>query len=274
MKDSFQFGKSLRALLSWTLVFLLAVSAAAAVQELTSEEIKAIQLRLTERGFYSGTADGVMGPETVSALRRFQEKNGLDDSGEPDERTLEKLGLEKDKEKGLIARMGGGMKTAGLAVEKGVVTAGQTVGHAGQVAGQKTAEGAVIASQSTARAGTGTAKAGMTAGGATAQAATTAGRATSSGLQTAGRATAGALEAASKATAEFFTGQPDDDQLAQKVEEHLEKDGRFDMSYLTVTAKGGKVTLVFSGGTSAEWDKAIAAARRVDGVEKVFIRTP
>ncbi len=43
----------------------------------------ALQAALNERGFASGTPDGLMGPATRGALRRFQRSLGLAADGYP-----------------------------------------------------------------------------------------------------------------------------------------------------------------------------------------------
>ena len=55
------------------------------------DEVAGIQARLNNLGFYSGKLDGVLGPETKAALKRFQEKYELSESGKPDEATQKKL---------------------------------------------------------------------------------------------------------------------------------------------------------------------------------------
>ena len=45
---------------------------------------RAVQAALAWRGYYSGRIDGVMGPETRSAIRAFQKQQGLPATGEID----------------------------------------------------------------------------------------------------------------------------------------------------------------------------------------------
>jgi localization factor PodJL len=56
--------------------------------------IRNIQLILNKNGFEAGTADGVMGEKTKQAIVAFQKANGLDPTGEVDEKLVHKL-LEK-----------------------------------------------------------------------------------------------------------------------------------------------------------------------------------
>ncbi len=61
---------------------------------LTKENLKLVQERLKAEGVYAGSVDGLMGPQTETALRRYQEKEGLPVSGAADEATLKQLQLE------------------------------------------------------------------------------------------------------------------------------------------------------------------------------------
>ena len=51
---------------------------------LTRSHLLALQTALNERGFDSGTPDGLMGPATRDALRRYQRSIGLPADGYPD----------------------------------------------------------------------------------------------------------------------------------------------------------------------------------------------
>lgn len=50
-----------------------------------------IQTALKNAGFYDGEIDGVIGPKTKEAIKKFQEKNGLNPDGVVGSRTWEKL---------------------------------------------------------------------------------------------------------------------------------------------------------------------------------------
>jgi murein DD-endopeptidase MepM/ murein hydrolase activator NlpD len=74
-------------------VFLAAALAFAsgAVAE-GNPEIAALQVGLHNKGLYSGTVDGVLGPGTETALRRFQRRARLAADGVPGPRTRKALG--------------------------------------------------------------------------------------------------------------------------------------------------------------------------------------
>ena len=58
---------------------------------LSRTQVQQLQEALTKRGFDSGPADGVMGPATRDALRRFQRSAGLPPDGYPTPELLERL---------------------------------------------------------------------------------------------------------------------------------------------------------------------------------------
>jgi peptidoglycan hydrolase-like protein with peptidoglycan-binding domain len=55
--------------------------------------VRRLQERLRAQGVDPGSIDGVMGQQTQDALREFQRRNGLSETGQLDTRTAEKLGL-------------------------------------------------------------------------------------------------------------------------------------------------------------------------------------
>lgn len=56
------------------------------------QDIRQAQEQLKAQGLYHGAVDGQMGPETKSALARFQEQNGLPQTSTLDQATMAKLG--------------------------------------------------------------------------------------------------------------------------------------------------------------------------------------
>jgi peptidoglycan L-alanyl-D-glutamate endopeptidase CwlK len=73
----------------------------------SGDAVKALQQKLLGKGFNPGSIDGAFGPNTAAALKRFQEREGLDADGIAGPKTLTALGLMEAKPEGL----------AGLAAE-------------------------------------------------------------------------------------------------------------------------------------------------------------
>ncbi|MCI0485187.1 MAG: peptidoglycan-binding protein [Blastocatellia bacterium] len=60
----------------------------------TRNLIMDVQHALNEQGYEAGPVDGLVGPQTRSALARFQRDNGLPETGRIDRETARKLGLD------------------------------------------------------------------------------------------------------------------------------------------------------------------------------------
>ena len=56
-------------------------------------EVRTIQEKLKRWGYYSGNVDGIYGSQTVAAVKRFQQKNGLQVDGIAGKRTLNAMGI-------------------------------------------------------------------------------------------------------------------------------------------------------------------------------------
>ena len=59
----------------------------------SGEEVKEIQKKLKQWGYYDGEIDGIYGSKTFSAVKKFQTKNGLTADGIAGEKTLSALGI-------------------------------------------------------------------------------------------------------------------------------------------------------------------------------------
>ena len=66
----------------------------ASAGKLDSKRVNEMQKALKEKGYSVGRVDGVVGPQTTSAIREFQRKEGLSATGQPDQQTLKALGIE------------------------------------------------------------------------------------------------------------------------------------------------------------------------------------
>lgn len=62
--------------------------------EPATAQIRLVQLRLKAAGYDPGPIDGLFGPRTKTALRKYQESHGLSRNGGLDEKTLKALGVE------------------------------------------------------------------------------------------------------------------------------------------------------------------------------------
>lgn len=78
----------------------LMVYAAALRQGDSGEEVKAVQKKLRQWGYYEGEVDGIFGSGTKKAVIKFQQKNGLTADGIVGEKTAEALGLQLSSSSG------------------------------------------------------------------------------------------------------------------------------------------------------------------------------
>jgi len=69
------------------------VGSSVAGLDLTPDEIRVVQRVLIERGLLSGEADGILGPDTRTALISFQRQEGFQTTGSIDTRTVAALGV-------------------------------------------------------------------------------------------------------------------------------------------------------------------------------------
>jgi phage tail tape-measure protein len=58
-----------------------------------SDTVRSVQQTLNDMGYNAGPVDGQLGPSTRDALLRYQQAQGLPQTGEPDSRTLAALGI-------------------------------------------------------------------------------------------------------------------------------------------------------------------------------------
>jgi peptidoglycan hydrolase-like protein with peptidoglycan-binding domain len=58
---------------------------------LSKDDIRWAQVKLHMIGFYEGSLDGVVGPETKRAIMGFQKSNGLERTGSLDQQTADAL---------------------------------------------------------------------------------------------------------------------------------------------------------------------------------------
>lgn len=58
------------------------------------DEVKQIQQKLKNWGYYTGSVDGIYGSQTTQAVKKFQQKNGLTVDGIAGTKTLAALGIQ------------------------------------------------------------------------------------------------------------------------------------------------------------------------------------
>lgn len=59
----------------------------------SGDEVKQIQTKLKNWGYYTGSVDGIYGSNTLAAVKKFQQKNGLTVDGIAGKKTLEAMGI-------------------------------------------------------------------------------------------------------------------------------------------------------------------------------------
>ena len=94
------------------------VSAADKPSALHHQDIQKVQQSLSDKGFYHGRADGVLGSRTRESIREYQRSASLPVTGRLDAETAGKLGVGPES-------IGGSFKGAGQEVGQG----GQELGH-------------------------------------------------------------------------------------------------------------------------------------------------
>lgn len=60
-------------------------------QDVSPSQIQQAQQQLKQQGLYNGAIDGIVGPETQTALARFQKEQGLPQTAQLDQETLGRL---------------------------------------------------------------------------------------------------------------------------------------------------------------------------------------
>lgn len=94
MRKALRIGKLLVAALLIVCAALPLLSAEASIKRgATGDDVIAVQKRLKQWGYYSGSVDGVFGYATERAVRWFQEKNGLSVDGIVGPQTAAAMGL-------------------------------------------------------------------------------------------------------------------------------------------------------------------------------------
>ncbi|MFB3814814.1 MAG: peptidoglycan-binding domain-containing protein [Terriglobales bacterium] len=111
--------------------------------KVTPGVIKSAQKELADQGFDPGSADGRMGPKTRKAIREFQAKNDLPQTGNLDQPTLAKLNVGATQQLSSAPRdLGRGGKAFGHNIKEGhPVEAGKGVAKGAGSFGKKVGSG-------------------------------------------------------------------------------------------------------------------------------------
>jgi len=93
------------AILTITFITALMAQNAPVVEALSKygsrgQEVRTIQDKLKRWGYYTGNVDGIYGSLTVSAVKRFQQKNGLKVDGIAGTQTLNSMGIMQSSNSG------------------------------------------------------------------------------------------------------------------------------------------------------------------------------
>ncbi|MBR0508174.1 MAG: spore cortex-lytic enzyme [Clostridia bacterium] len=94
IRSFFKKGRVAAAVLAILCMLLPILTAEAALRRgSTGDDVIAVQKRLKQWGYYSGSVDGIYGYATERAVRWFQQKNGLQVDGVVGEKTAAAMGL-------------------------------------------------------------------------------------------------------------------------------------------------------------------------------------
>lgn len=87
------FLQLLAALLTFALFFAMTEADAVVAWGSKGDQVRLVQQKLQQYGYFSGTVDGVFGKQTYDAVVWFQRKNGLTVDGVVGARTAAALGI-------------------------------------------------------------------------------------------------------------------------------------------------------------------------------------
>lgn len=98
----------------------LGLPSVANAADLNRDDVKKVQQSLIDKGYQSGSVDGVLGPRTRAGLRQYQKAESLPVTGRLDTETAGKLGVGPES-------IGGNFKGAGTEVAEGSKEAGHEI---------------------------------------------------------------------------------------------------------------------------------------------------
>ncbi len=180
-------------------------SAKASKQSTKTALVRTAQTKLKSMGYYEGAVDGVKGPETDQAVRKYQQAQQLKVNGKLNKRTLASLGIDKEaiedssRAEGKAERVG---EKAGRATGKAVDKTADAVADTGEAAGKGVKKGGKEVSKAGDPVDKGFDKAGEASGGALETGLNKAG----DGVEAAIEGTGKGLKKAGGAIADVFDG--------------------------------------------------------------------
>ena len=154
-----------RTILTALLSFGLLCGGVASAQ--SRDDVMKAQQTLKEKGFYKGSVDGMMGPQTRSALRKYQRSEDITATGRFDEATMNKMGVGNTSVGSKFSGAGSEVKdsygSGGKTIAKGTKEAGKELKDGEITEGAKdfgkgVGKGAVAIGKGTGRAAVGVAK--------------------------------------------------------------------------------------------------------------------
>lgn len=103
----------------------------------SGDSVRDAQQVLKDKGFYSGSVDGIYGPMTRKAVRSYQQQQNLTTDGRLGPETLSSLGVRE-------ATPRTNFNKAGTQVKNSYATGGRDVGHGGKEFGSEMKHGDVV----------------------------------------------------------------------------------------------------------------------------------
>jgi hypothetical protein len=235
---------------------------------ITRKEVAAVQAELQRRGYYRNSPHGILDTQTRESIIEFQKENELADSGTIDLTLLNSLELkypatgkevESARKKGLLPRMGYGVKDGATTAKDATVNAGKTAVRSTEKAYDASTKAVKNAADVTKDKSVKLAK---DAGGMTVRGARKAGDVTSDSTKKAGSATV----RAGRKVNDVFVGRSDAE-IQSDIREVLEANEN--TKRVRSEVKDGTVRL--SAKSDLDLSEAVSKVRQVSGVKGVIV---
>jgi Putative peptidoglycan binding domain len=232
------------------------------------KEVAAVQAELQRRGYYRNSPHGILDTQTRESIIEFQKENELADSGTIDLTLLNSLELkypatgkevESARKKGLLPRMGYGVKDGATTAKDATVNAGKTAVRSTEKAYDASTKAVKNAADVTKDKSVKLAK---DAGGMTVRGARKAGDVTSDSTKKAGSATV----RAGRKVNDVFVGRSDAE-IQSDIREVLEANEN--TKRVRSEVKDGTVRL--SAKSDLDLSEAVSKVRQVSGVKGVIV---